>query len=228
MVINLQTPEELKQDIYKNLQTLSQSTDPHTLLIAERLSSRLRELFMAEKMRSMETQNYNTYIPPHVCYLKFPYWKPQKGTGYYVEPLATTPGWPTFDLSLEKNLVDILVKKRAQRIAIIGRRRLGKTATIVKICEIHLKGLVPVFFITVSDNPQLFLDTVKESIAAFDPEIKPPNSIFDIMELFYWLIKSGVYVILDEFQRIKSLSRLDQKLGVFEEFKQMLIFLDAY
>ena len=62
MVIDLQTPEELKQDIFKNLQTLSKSTDPHTLLIAERLSSRLRELFIAEKMRSMETQIKSRFL----------------------------------------------------------------------------------------------------------------------------------------------------------------------
>ena len=158
-------------------------------------------------------------------YLQFPKWQQREGTGYSVESLSDTPGWPEFTFPLMQHLQNLLANSKANRFAIIGRRGLGKSTTLLKICETHLKGQTPVFYFTFVENELLFLNKLALMLNQFDSSIPSPTSVFEAIGLFYWLVKSGVCVILDEFQHAKALSRIDQSLGVCVTKVQIIHFL---
>jgi len=100
--------------------------------------------------------------------------------------------------------------KEKHKVAIIGRRRIGKSFTIEYICRHTLRtSNKPFFVITFIGNEQLFLQFLQRALDEFDPLIAPPQNLIEAFKLFFWLAYSGVNVFLDEFQLIKMKGAID-------------------
>ena len=121
-----------------------------------------------------------------------------------MEPRQETKNWPEFKPPFAEDLEKIMKEKH--KVAIIGRRRIGKSFTIEYICRHTLRtSNKPFFVITFIGNEQLFLQFLQRALDEFDPLIAPPQNLIEAFKLFFWLAYSGVYVFLDEFQRIRNI-----------------------
>jgi hypothetical protein len=136
---------------------------------------------------------------------------------------VVAPGWPIIDRA-SPGLVNKF-KQPGIRLAISGRRRVGKSFLVCTMAHQHLKGTVPVLYLMApaSKDQQLKIDFIEEvhrKIVEFDPsiELAPPGDVKDVIFLLGWLLKSKVWVIIDEFQRLTSLSHLFQVLNNYLRF----------
>jgi hypothetical protein len=130
-------------------------------------------------------------------------WKSHDNYGYRLEPLNKTKDWPEFEPPFANDLIN---KMKGKKIAVIGRRRIGKSFTIEYICTHFLRtSNTPFFVMTFVGDGSSLLSVLQTALSEFDPVIAPPENLIEAIKLFFWLAYSGVYVFLDEFQRIRNI-----------------------
>jgi AAA+ ATPase superfamily predicted ATPase len=127
-------------------------------------------------------------------------------------------GWPAINRETRfKELLEA-IQQPQRRLYVTGRRRIGKTFFIRKVANDHLKGKKAVLYLLAPDNKDLanlkkeFYHEVKRKMERFDSAIVVPETddVKDVIIFLAWLLKSGVWVIIDEFQRLSELSHLFQ------------------
>lgn len=65
-----------------------------------------------------------------------------------------------------------------------------------------------VLYVEADIHPPTFVSNVRLAVQQFDPTIPKPQNIHAAIRLLWWLMHSGVWVIIDEWQRIKQLGLL--------------------
>jgi predicted AAA+ superfamily ATPase len=121
--------------------------------------------------------------------------------------------WP----AIHHSQYDQVVEKVTQcgLLVLSGRRRIGKSYMVCQIARSIYSGKVPVFYIAIPREvngnvvPYFFAHFCEE-VEAFDNTIQRPSPGLKAaslcIELIGWLLRSGVVVIIDEFQNLNSLS----------------------
>jgi len=60
---------------------------------------------------------------------------------------------------------------------------------------------------------------LEEALLVFDPELPVPPDVLGVAHFLGWLLRSGVYVFIDEFQRLANISGMMEALQDQFDFK---------
>jgi len=208
-LVELEFEEEMAEEFatklvedHWNLKSLDQITDADLTELGFRRGSivRFRAGYPAPQAQSTQTQG--------IDYNAFPLWICKPGYGVSIPPQTTFPtGWPFLtDFGLQK-LQNQLEEIHSQfrRFAVTGRRRIGKTTGIREIAIRWASQSEPILYCLGQTDLVAFVEEVKTMTRKFDPSLVVPEIARELVVFLCWLLRSGVTVIIDEFQRLCSI-----------------------
>lgn len=142
-----------------------------------------------------------------------------QGRGFSVPSPVVPQEWPIMERTGSEQLIQKILQPSV-RLAISGRRRVGKSFFVCTVANTRLKPRVPVFYFVApecnnNNVQQLKVDLIElvwQKMQEFDPSVVlgQTRSVEDVFLLIAWLLRSNVWVIIDEFQRLQPLAYLFQ------------------
>jgi len=143
-------------------------------------------------------------------------WAP-RGIGIihkYVKQIKRAPGWPNIQHPQFEYFLSLFNAKGLHNIS--GRRLIGKTHIFSNIA-LALANKHHVVYITAKEDEWEFAHKVESALKEFDSRIAVHLNARDAVDALWWLMHSGVYVIIDEFQRLGKTQG-----GRFEQLQDLI------
>jgi len=137
------------------------------------------------------------------------------GTGFYNLSYSSPQGWNVIEHSLCQQILTYLDKTPVGvKIAISGRRRLGKSLALSQVGTIWKQQKKSFFLIEAQDSwPGMYL-WLGSILPRFDPALSNfiPLNQRAFVGFLSWLLRSGVMVAIDEFQLLAKVDSFQHYL----------------
>jgi hypothetical protein len=139
--------------------------------------------------------------------LKCPPWHPSKSHHQFHRdvPLPNElKEWPLVAHPSLQSLNEQLAMSRL--LCIRGQQRIGKTQLLHSLCDKLDLNSQHYIFLNGTRDESVWMDSVNEALSQFDNAIGRVQTKKQSVECLYWLVISGVWVIIDEFEELNAIN----------------------
>lgn len=128
--------------------------------------------------------------------------------GFAVPPLPAISDWSKSD-DYWRSLMNLEGAKKY--IALTGPKKEGKTLVILRYCHEYLKEKrKPVLYFKAQKGDSKFVTSLNKALTTFDPNIPRAQNLYAAVETILWLLESGVYVVIDDYQNIRAIPNREE------------------
>eukprot|EP01124_Arcella_intermedia_P010364 TRINITY_DN16887_c0_g1_i1.p1 TRINITY_DN16887_c0_g1~~TRINITY_DN16887_c0_g1_i1.p1 ORF type:complete len:400 (-),score=40.68 TRINITY_DN16887_c0_g1_i1:749-1948(-) len=127
-------------------------------------------------------------------------WVSSKNLHYFLTLPHQQSGWQHVEHPELTQTQTFIEKNTLVRIR--GRRRIGKTLTLITISKSVIERGIHLIYITATKNPDAFVFQLNNALSCFDNTIQLVSNFEEAIFCIWWLVESGVWIIIDEFQEL--------------------------